>query len=294
MRISAKALRWLNIFFVVVIIVSLAKIFFSQSQPYVNTTAGLPRRLNVDGVSWTHEKTIVLFLQSACKYCHQSAPFHYELAQLAKSQGWGIVAIFPESVGIAQASLERVGLDIPAIESDLSLLGVSGTPTIAIVDDTGVVTSAWAGMLNDLKKRQVLGAMGVLPNAALIQDQSPKAKAFDFNTLSISSARSLLTNPSTLLLDIRSRESFRQSHLNGAINIPRDELEIRATHELDKSRKVVVFCQYLPECEKANQAAGLMTNCTIGTWYLKRTGYDVALLQSDMSMMTKNGYVVSR
>ncbi|MCI4568949.1 hypothetical protein [Lysobacter sp. CFH 32150] len=57
---------------------------------------------------------------------------------------------------------------------------------------------------------------------------------------------------------------------------------------------IVVFCQYLPDCEKASEEAGLMTNCTIGTMYLQNAGFNVALLQSDIRAVARNGYALTR
>jgi TonB family protein len=55
--------------------------------------------------------------------------------------------------------------------------------------------------------------------------------------------RALSTNPSTLLLDIRDRETFGEGREKGAVNIPFDELLTRGPAEIPVSRHVVIDCR---------------------------------------------------
>ena len=45
-----------------------------------------------------------------------------------------------------------------------------------------------------------------------------------------------------LVLDIGEREAFRRGHRDGAINIPHDELDVRAPVELDPRKPHVIDC----------------------------------------------------
>ena len=45
------------------------------------------------------------------------------------------------------------------------------------------------------------------------------------------------------LLDVREPEQFREGHLEGAVNIPLEELEQRA-HELSARAPVVIYCEH--------------------------------------------------
>jgi glyoxylase-like metal-dependent hydrolase (beta-lactamase superfamily II)/rhodanese-related sulfurtransferase len=52
-------------------------------------------------------------------------------------------------------------------------------------------------------------------------------------------------NQQLLVLDIRDREAFRAGHLQGARNIPRGELELRADRELpDPTQRILTVCQF--------------------------------------------------
>ncbi len=44
-----------------------------------------------------------------------------------------------------------------------------------------------------------------------------------------------------ILLDVRTKAEYDSAHIKGAVNIPLDELESATT--LDKSAKIVVYCQ---------------------------------------------------
>lgn len=55
-------------------------------------------------------------------------------------------------------------------------------------------------------------------------------------------ARKLVAD-GALLLDVRSPAEFASGHLDGARNIPVDQLAVRATELGDKARPVVVYCR---------------------------------------------------
>ena len=55
--------------------------------------------------------------------------------------------------------------------------------------------------------------------------------------------RALSTQPSTLLLDIRDRETFGEGHEKGAVNIPFEEVLLRGPAELPVSRHIVIDCR---------------------------------------------------
>lgn len=60
------------------------------------------------------------------------------------------------------------------------------------------------------------------------------------------------------LVEVLPRESFLESHLPGAINIPGDELREQAPRKLpDTSREIVVYCAN-PSCKASPRAARLL------------------------------------
>lgn len=66
-----------------------------------------------------------------------------------------------------------------------------------------------------------------------------------------------------VLLNVLTRESFERVRLPNSVNIPVDELEVRAEKELDKKVEIVVYCASF-ECHASPDA------CRI----LKRLGFE--------------------
>jgi rhodanese-related sulfurtransferase len=71
--------------------------------------------------------------------------------------------------------------------------------------------------------------------------------AIDANTISIpeideDQLRQMPPAARPLLLDVRNRDDFARDHRPGAINVPTDEVYVRARAELDVSKAVVVDC----------------------------------------------------
>jgi rhodanese-related sulfurtransferase len=128
------------------------------------------------------------------------------------------------------------GKPVPMMIIDLRALGLPGTHTILLVNDSGTVTDMWTGIITSSEE------------AALLQRLSSKWNAGDFfkGTLSKDQLNRLLRDTNTALLDIRERRPFELHHIPHSINIPADELQIRARHELDQRRTIVLDCTVVP------------------------------------------------
>ena len=65
--------------------------------------------------------------------------------------------------------------------------------------------------------------------------------------------KTVMARVSPLLLDIGDREAFKRGHLAGAINIPVDELIVRARMEMDPQKALVIDCtqEERPRCDRA-------------------------------------------
>lgn len=65
-----------------------------------------------------------------------------------------------------------------------------------------------------------------------------------FRTISMRQLEDMLNRGGDFtLLDVRPREEFSEGHLEGAVNIPFEELEER-WYELPRERMVVVYCAF--------------------------------------------------
>lgn len=89
-------------------------------------------------------------------------PFYEEI--VAKVNGGcselGVVAVLPNPPAAADALLGQYNLDVPIVpNAQLASLGVSGTPTLILVDRGGTVVDVWIGELTPKGEQEVLAAI---------------------------------------------------------------------------------------------------------------------------------------
>ena len=116
-------------------------------------------QLSVPGITWADsEETIVLALSDKCKYCTESAPFYKQLAtETAKRPGVRVVAVFPQDTSAGKKYLDDLGVAVNEVkQATLDSIGVRGTPTLMIVDKSGVVQQSWVGLLKGERETEVL------------------------------------------------------------------------------------------------------------------------------------------
>ncbi len=112
--------------------------------------------INVD---WgKSDRTLLLVLQAGCHFCSESAPFYKRLAgEAAQASGIHLVAVLPQDVAEGSQYLNSLGLNIGDVrQAQLDALGVSGTPTLILIDGTGVVMKSWVGKLSGDREAEVL------------------------------------------------------------------------------------------------------------------------------------------
>jgi hypothetical protein len=116
-------------------------------------------------INWAGNKnTLVLGLQTTCHFCTESGPFFQKLAAAA-SGSTRIVAVLPQTVDQSKEYLSKLGVHVDEIRSaPLSSINVSGTPTMMLVNDKGVVRNVWVGKLPEAQQTEVLNA--IAPAAA--------------------------------------------------------------------------------------------------------------------------------
>ncbi len=72
---------------------------------------------------------------------------------------------------------------------------------------------------------------------------STPTPVIEYETISIIEAKNLIdSEPSLMILDVRTEAEFEEAHLGEAVNIPLNELEKRIK-ELDKEKAILVYCR---------------------------------------------------
>jgi thioredoxin-related protein len=138
--------------------------FFDKSttanQP-VRVQPTIGKQVNLPDENWSaHPKTVVLALQTTCRYCHESAPFYKRLIESAKGKNIKFVAVFPQAVEESAAHLNQLGLTgLDVKQAPVSQLDASGTPTLILTNEKGEVTNYWVGKLAPDKETEVINKL---------------------------------------------------------------------------------------------------------------------------------------
>ena len=125
-------------------------------------TFELPQEANFT----TAESTLVVALSPGCSFCTQSLPFYRSLVTRRDSgkAPLRIVAVVARKGQIEdeQRILEEAGIHVDALlPADLAELGISGTPTLILVDRRGEVMEVWPGKLSEEREIRVLQSLGL-------------------------------------------------------------------------------------------------------------------------------------
>jgi len=143
--------------------VVLIKVFLlPQPRPPVGgqQLVGLNIKQSLPGVDWAKNKrTLVLALSTQCHYCTDSAPF-FQRIQKEAAKNVKMVAVLPQAVDDSRKYLEGEGVRVDDVkQTQLGSIGVTGTPTLLLVDGSGKVTDAWQGKLQPEQETRVLAVL---------------------------------------------------------------------------------------------------------------------------------------
>lgn len=118
-------------------------------------------KISLSGVDWgKNGKTLLVVVSSGCHFCSESAPFYRRLLHEVAGGQVRLVAVLPQQIDEAKAYLTSLNVPIDEIrQAPLSSLGVSGTPTLILVNNTGVVTESWLGKLPPDKEYEVVSRL---------------------------------------------------------------------------------------------------------------------------------------
>jgi thiol-disulfide isomerase/thioredoxin len=107
-------------------------------------------KISLVGIDWSKsDRTVVLALSTGCHFCSESAPFYQKLQQ-QNPNNVRLVAVLPQSVEDGRNYLTKLGVPLnDVVQAPLSSVGVSGTPTLLLINHDGVVTDSWVGKLSD-------------------------------------------------------------------------------------------------------------------------------------------------
>lgn len=113
--------------------------------------------LELAGVAWQTDRSLVLVLSANCRFCTASSPFYRNVITATKATGVTTIAVFPQSVLEGERYLATAGITVDRVISlEPAAIGATGTPTLLIVGKTGRVDSMWVGQLSQTAEQEVL------------------------------------------------------------------------------------------------------------------------------------------
>jgi hypothetical protein len=121
----------------------------------------LGRRLELPGVNWKLAKTnAILYLNTHCHFCIESAPFYRRLAeiQLARRRETALFVLSSEAPSEMRNFLSREGIAVAEVSQvSSSTSGLRNTPTVLLTDGRGMVQRVFVGKLAGDREEEVLG-----------------------------------------------------------------------------------------------------------------------------------------
>jgi len=112
--------------------------------------------VQLTGVDSTRkDKTLLIAISKTCHFCQESQPFYRQLGQ-TPSVTANLVAVLPMPQPDAENYVHTsISPSLQAVSASFDAMGVSGTPTLLLVDRKGKVIRAWVGKLDDAGQKQV-------------------------------------------------------------------------------------------------------------------------------------------
>jgi rhodanese-related sulfurtransferase len=213
------------------------------------------RQVPISEVDWARNgHTLVMALSTSCHFCSESAPFYRDLLARQARGHWSAVAILPQRTEMALAYFRQNRYVVDNVRSmSLADLGVSATPTLLLVDARGMLEQAWIGQLTRVEEQDVAAHLGIkdLPKRDVGAEVRARQESAVMTTPEMIDA--VLRREPVMVLDVRARGLFMKEHIQSAVNIPLDELEARAVHELDPARTILVYCSFSAACAASGQ-----------------------------------------
>lgn len=114
----------------------------------------------LEGVDYRRQpSTVLLFVNSSCRFCTQSMPLYQTLAKDKKNKpGLKLVAVSAESVDVTRAYLNAHDVSVDDIVVHASSIP---TPTLLLVDQAGIIQQNWVGWQDDTASRDLLQKIGI-------------------------------------------------------------------------------------------------------------------------------------
>ena len=116
-------------------------------------------KVSLPDIDWEKNgQTLLLVLDTGCRYCTASAPFYQQIVrESANNRRVQLIATFPQEISKSKQYLNDLNVPIDEVrQSSLNALGVKGTPTLILVNNKAEVLRSWPGQLSAEAEKEVL------------------------------------------------------------------------------------------------------------------------------------------
>ncbi|CAN5394339.1 hypothetical protein BH10ACI3_BH10ACI3_11180 [soil metagenome] len=130
----------------------------SKSTASGPTPPTIGHALPLQNINWKeNKKTLVFYISATCHFCKDSIPFYQRLIKENSKLGLSFIAILPQELDEAKKYLKSENIDISQVyKASFASIGVTGTPTLLLVDENGIISEFWRGRLSPEKEAEVL------------------------------------------------------------------------------------------------------------------------------------------
>jgi rhodanese-related sulfurtransferase len=232
----------------------------AERSPIVETEKRTPGLLQVGslidsalfGAQRRQDNTLIVYLSTSCPFCNASRDTYRSLSSLRPNLR--LIVITSEPSADVKDWLKEADISVDEVRelpiSNVRALGLNATPTLILTDGTGAVEGVWYGQLNAEEGLDLLTNV----RRGFVSGKIPSHASL----LKVVSVEHL-QDPMAVVIDMRPRFAFKKNaRIAGKIlNIPQDELEIRARNELSKDSKIIVDCSSMRDhlsCSSAGLA----------------------------------------
>jgi rhodanese-related sulfurtransferase len=199
--------------------------------------------VSIPNINWgQNEQTIIISVKQDCSFCSLSASFISQIVDEASKQNVKTEIVSSDSEVDIKEYLAQMKLpELKSHQIGLRDSGFLASPTFLFVDRDGIVKDMWIGALNDENIQIVRNKLVTFVTANVNRKISDNSDEKNENGIYSNELNNLLENDSdVLVIDIDSREEYKNLHISNAKNIPSDEI-ISRQREIPKNKQVIVY-----------------------------------------------------
>jgi thioredoxin-related protein len=129
-------------------------------------------KVSLPDIDWEKSRqTLLLVLDTECRYCTASAPFYQQIVrESANNHRVQLIAAFPQEISKGKQYLNDLNVPITEVrQSSLNALGVKGTPTLILINSKAEVLRSWPGKLSSEEEKEVLLKIGSLNASSVLK-----------------------------------------------------------------------------------------------------------------------------